>query len=191
VSGTRWGIVLGAFFLAYPLLVYFGLTYFEPRIIALMLVVLAIGRFAVAKPGGIGRGLAPQLLLALAVAVVVGFLALLTNSSHYLRFYPVCMNVLMFVLFFSSLFRPPSMIERFARITEPDLSEAGMTYTRNVTKVWCGFFLFNGAIAFYTSVSASMEIWALYNGAISYALIALLFAGEYLFRLWWRHRGPL
>lgn len=190
MSGTRWGVVLAALLLAYPLLVYFGLTYFEPRVIALFLVVLATARLVLAKSGGGGREVGPQLLLTLAVAGVIGFLALLTNSSDYLRFYPVCMNVLLLVLFVSSLLRPPSMIERFARIAEPDLPPDGVRYTRNVTKVWCGFFVLNGSIALYTSVASSMDVWVLYNGAVSYALIGLLFAGEYLFRRWWRRRLP-
>lgn len=181
-------IVLGALFLAYPLLVYCGLMFSEPRVTALMIVVLATTRFALVKPATTNKGLAPRITLALAAAMVIGFLALVTNSSDYLRFYPVCINALIFVLFFDSLLRPPSIVERIARISEPGLSEAGVRYTRKVTKVWCGFFVLNGALALYTGISASLEVWALYNGVISYALIALLFAGEYLVRSWFRRR---
>src|SRR3546814_9842236 len=77
----------------------------------------------------------------------------------------------MFALFFLSLLQPPSMIERFARIVEPNLPETGVWYTRQVTKIWCAFFVLNGAAALYTSTVASMEIWTLYNGSIAYALM--------------------
>ncbi len=183
----RWSILFGAILLVYPLLVYFGLTYFEPRVIALFIILLAIVRFAFTS-GDRRRELAPHFLVALAVACVIGFLTLLSNSADYLRYYPVCINALMFVLFFISLLRSPSMIERFARLAEPDLPAAGVRYTREVTKVWCGFFLINGAIALYSSVAASMAFWTIYNGVVAYILIGMLFAGEYAFRIWWRRR---
>lgn len=184
---VRWGIFFGAVLLAYPLLVYLGLTYFEPRIIALLVVIVAIARFVFAA-GSRGGGVAPHLLMALGVAVMIGFLTILSNSADYLRYYPVCMNVLMFTLFFVSLLRPPSMIERFARITEPDLPPAGVRYTRQVTKIWCAFFVLNGSVALYSCVAASMEFWTIYNGAVAYVLMGGLFAGEYAFRIWWRRR---
>ena len=181
-------IVLGALFLAYPLLVYCGLTFFEPHIAALVLVLLAIGRFALAKPATTSKGLAPHLSLAFAAALVIGIFTLITNSSDYLRLYPVCINILMFVLFLNSLLRPPSIVERIARISEPDLSAAGITYTRKVTKAWCCFFVFNGTLSLFTGLSTSLEVWALYNGVISYLLMALLFGGEYMFRARCRRR---
>mgnify|MGYP003700748243 CR=1 FL=1 len=183
----RWSILLGAVLLAYPVLVYFGLSYFEPRIIALLVVLLAIARFVFASGSRSGT-LAPHLLLALAAAVFIGFLTILSNSADFLRYYPVCMNLLMFTLFFVSLLRPPSMIERFARVAEPDLPPSGVRYTRQVTKVWCAFFVFNGGVALYSCLAASMEFWTLYNGAIAYVLMGGLFAGEYAFRIWWRRR---
>jgi uncharacterized membrane protein len=46
------------------------------------------------------------------------------------------------------------------------------------------FFIGNGLIALYTALFASFDAWALYNGAIAYGLIGLLFGGEWLFRRW-------
>ena len=53
---------------------------------------------------------------------------------------------------------------------------------RNVTWAWCGFFILNGAIASWTALYASLATWTLYNGAISYGLIAVMFTGEWLVR---------
>lgn len=183
----RWSILLGAVLLAYPVIVYFGLSYFEPRIVALLVVLLAIARFVLA-PGRGDDALPLNFLLAVGVAVFVAALTLFSNSADHLLYYPVFMNVLMFTLFFLSLLRPPSMIERFARIAEPDLSPSGVRYTRQVTKVWCAFFVINGAIALYSCLAASLEFWTLYNGAIAYILMGALFAGEYAFRTWVRRR---
>src|SRR2546423_11913745 len=40
-------------------------------------------------------------------------------------------------LFRSSLFRPPTVVERLARLRNPELPAAGVRYTRQVTQVWC------------------------------------------------------
>jgi uncharacterized membrane protein len=81
-----------------------------------------------------------------------------------------------------SLVYPPTIIERIARITEPDLPAAGVRYTRAITLVWCGFFLCNGLAALYTALYTSFEVWALYNGLIAYVLIGCLLGGELLYR---------
>lgn len=184
----RWGILLGALLLAYPLIVYLGLSHFEPRMVALVIIALAAARLALV-PAKRRAGMRLQLLGALVAAFALGILAFMSNSADFLRFYPVCLNALMLVLFLASLLRPPSMIERFARITEPHLPESGVHYTRQVTKVWCAFFLLNGSAALYSAVAGSLELWTLYNGVIAYILMGLLFAGEYGFRIWWRQRN--
>ena len=128
------------------------------------------------------RALTPQLILILVAAVAIGALVMIFNSAQYLKFYPVCISGLMLILFAVSLIRPPTVIERLARIRIPDMPDAAIRYTRKVTIVWCGFFAINGCIALYTALYSSLEVWALYNGAISYALMGFLFAGEYLIR---------
>ena len=70
----------------------------------------------------------------------------------------------MLLLFGLSLLYPPSMAERFARLREPDLPPAGVRYTRQLTQIWCVFFVANGAAAIVTAFYASREIWAWYNG---------------------------
>jgi uncharacterized membrane protein len=76
------------------------------------------------------------------------------------------------------------MIERFARLREPELPEAGVVYTRRVTQIWCGFFVFNGGIALYVALFSPREVWALYNGLIAYLMMGVLLLGELAFRKW-------
>ena len=175
-------VFFAAIFVAYPVMVYFGLMYFDARSVALLLILLVGARLVFAGRVAGKRAFRPQLIFALAAAGVIGFLVMLSDSPVFLRFYPVCISALMLVLFFLSLLHPPTVIERFARIQNPNLSPAAIRYTRKVTIVWCVFFMFNGGAALYTTLFTSLEIWALYNGAISYGLIGILFAGEYLIR---------
>ncbi len=167
--------------LVYPLAIFFGLQVLEPRYVALLLA----GALVLRRRKDAGRFLAGLSCVNLAVlAALLGLAALtaVTNSETLLRLYPAAMSLGMLLLFGLSLRFPPSMIERFARLHEPDLPSAGVLYTRRVTQVWCIFFVANGSFAAWTALYASRDTWALYNGLIAYLLMGVLFAGEWLLR---------
>ncbi|QNI04857.1 hypothetical protein HXW73_16140 [Halomonas sp. SH5A2] len=120
--------------------------------------------------------------LAMVVALLMLVLGGLGHADIGMRAYPVAINALMLAVFLTSLWRGMPIVERIARLKEPDLPPAGVAYTRRVTWAWCGFFVINGSIATWTAVYADLATWTLYNGVISYGLIALMFAGEWLLR---------
>lgn len=166
--------LLGVLSLAYPLLVYWGLGRFEPRWMAVPLVGMAVVR-AVATRERVW-------LVTAAGALVLAGTSMLGNHALPLKLYPVLVNTMLLAVFATSLVYPPSVIERLARLREPELPPSGVAYTRRVTQVWCGFFVVNGSIALGTALWASDATWALYNGLIAYGLMGVLFAGEWLVR---------
>ena len=122
-------------------------------------------------------------LVAAAGAVCLAGVSIWGNALLPLKLYPVLVNAALLAAFAWSLASPPSMVERMARLTEPDLPPEAIAYTRTVTQVWCGFFVVNGSIALGTALWATQAVWSLYNGVIAYVLMGLLFAGEYLVRI--------
>lgn len=106
-------------------------------------------------------------------------------------FYPVCMNFMMAVIFGISLVYPPTLIERIARLREPNLDARGVAYTRQVTKIWFVFCVLNMLTSLLTAVSGNIQVWAIYNGVISYCLMGILFAGEYGVRCYLRRQNRL
>lgn len=162
--------------LGYPLAVYLGLNYLPGNGLALLLAALLGARLLLGK----------QKLKALAAPVVLGLLlalgSLLAKRQDWLLYYPVLVNACMLVLFASSLLKGPCMVERLARLAEPDLPEEARPYLVRVTQLWCGLFVFNGGMAAYTALFTSLEIWTLYNGLIAYLLMGLLGGGEWLYR---------
>ena len=168
--------------MAYPIIVYFGLRCFDVRNIAIALIIFALIRLLQIRRQEFLSSGTPQAYLVVGALLVVGISALASNSPILLQYYPVCLSGFMLALFSYSLFRPPSVIEQIARIKESNFPDSAISYTRKVTIVWCGFFVINGAIALLTVLYASVEIWALYNGFISYLLIGMLIAGEYIVR---------
>lgn len=161
--------------LCYPFAVYYGLQGDDNHwLLVLLFLVLGLRWLT----SGTGRERQLSVFFAIGLAGIIFF----WGYQSGLKFYPVLVNLGLLVTFGSTLFFPPSMIERFARLKEPDLPEQGVVYTRKVTQIWCGFFLVNGCIAAITAIWASNEVWALYNGFIAYILIGLLLAGEWIFR---------
>lgn len=160
--------------LVYPLAVYFSLGRIEPRWVALLLLGVAAARALMTRE--------PVWLAAGAGAALLAACAWLANDALPLKLYPVLVNAVLLAVFAISLRFPPTVIERLARLREPDLPPSGVRYTRRVTQVWCGFFAFNGSIALATALWASDAIWALYNGLLAYLLMGLLFTGEWLVR---------
>ena len=109
-------------------------------------------------------------------------LSLLCRASHWLLYYPVLVSLLLLLLFARSLWQPQTLIERLARLQDPQLPPEAIRYTRRVTQVWCGFFVVNGTLALGTILLGDMALWSLYNGLLSYLLMGTLMGGEWLLR---------
>ncbi len=170
-----WVVVAVLITAIYPLAVWLGEGRVEPRLLAGLLAVLLLLRLRRLWSSKTGRyGLAAGLLV---VAIVAW-----SNAALPLKLYPVLVNAAMLGFFGYSLVYPPSAVERFARLREPDLPARAVDYTRRVTRVWCVFFAVNGAIALATALWASPGVWSLYNGLIAYLLMGSLFAVEYCVR---------
>ena len=86
------------------------------------------------------------------------------------------------VEFGQGLLRGLLLLQRLARLSEPQLPEVAVRYTRTVTQVWAGFFLLNGLVVVALNFWAPLSWWTLYTGLIAYGLMGLLFAGEWLVR---------
>jgi uncharacterized membrane protein len=170
------GIVL-VLSVLYPLAVYWGIQYLTPRAIGSVLLILLILRYVITRPSTSSD---KTLLL---IGVIFCQIVIWQNSSLTLLFYPAIINFSLFSFFFLSLYFPPPVIERLARLQHPDLPDTGVRYTRQVTRVWCIFFMLNALISLWISLYGSLEQWSLYNGLIAYLLMGLLMTIEYIIRI--------
>lgn len=158
----------------YPLGVYMVIGRLAPQWMALLLALLAVARAVLTRQR-----------FWWAVAAGAGVLAALAwqqGDPLLVKLYPVWVNVVLLALFAFSLFQPPSVVERLARLREPDLPAAAVPYTAKVTAVWCVFFVLNGAAAAYTALYCTDATWALYNGLLAYVLMGCLMAVEWCVR---------
>jgi len=167
-----------ALVVSYPVAVYFGLAHLGARSVSLLLLALLLP-IALLRARGEKR---EHLWVVLRVPISVALLLLLAIGFDDRRFVlamPVLINAVLLAQFALSLRGPMPIVERFARLREKELSDAQVRYCRSVTIVWCVFFVLNGAACAALAVFAPLAWWTLYTGAISYALMGLLFAAEY------------
>ncbi len=180
-SGKRldlWAGVLAVTSLLFPPIAAFGMRWVGPWPIVIGLIAVLLLRLIVRTSTPV-----PIEMTFSVLAVAIGEIVVSLYDPHLAaRLYPVFMNATFFLAFGATLIKPPSMIERFARITEPDLDDSGVTYTRAVTCVWMAFFLVNGSIALWTALHGSLMQWGIYNGGISYVAAGTLMACEYIVR---------
>lgn len=186
-SRWRWLLLpLSALLLAYPFLVFFSLQHVGAATVGGILFVLVAARYALLKTAQSSvASMAPaakSLLPLTLVGIASGLSMLLSNHPLAVRLNPVWISLAMLAVFGWSLYSPPSMIERFARLAQPQLPLQAVAYTRRVTQIWCVFFIVNAAVALWTALAASLQVWTLYNGLVSYLLMGLLLGIEFLVR---------
>jgi uncharacterized membrane protein len=192
-GGVLTAIVSTVVVVTYPAALYFGLGRWRPRtlgLILLALLLLGLSSRLTARVRGLSAGdrrvflerdLWPVLRVPLSVAGLIGLAAAL-DDSRFLLILPVLVNVLLLVQFAATLRAPVSLVERFARLQEPELPPGGPLYCRRVTAVWCVFFILNGSVAGILALRGPVAWWALYTGAIAYGLMGLLFTLEFIAR---------
>ena len=125
-----------------------------------------------------------------AVALTLCLLSLAFRSIGFMLYYPVAVNLIMLTLFATSLKGEQSLVERLARLQDPELSPRAVRYTRQVTQAWCLFFVVNGTIAAATALYGDLKLWTLWNGLLSYIALGVMFGGEYLLRQRLQARDP-
>jgi uncharacterized membrane protein len=178
----RW--LAAVLLVCYPAVIYLASHAWSPKALGVGLVGSVLVWRLAAGDTTISRGLVCGAVLLAAVAFVF-------NDTLPLKLYPVMVNGLLLAVFAGSLWFPPTVVERIARLHDPKLPQEAVQYTRRVTQVWCLFFVGNGLIALWTALRQSAHVWFWYNGVFAYLLIGSLFAGEWLIRrrLFGRQRG--
>jgi uncharacterized membrane protein len=168
---------------AYPALIYLALRVMEPRVVALLVALLIGARLALVSLPKLAAYARVLRLPALAFAIVM-LITVASNDPIALLIGPTLLNFGLLTVFIRSLTKSECIVERFARVQVPVLSEAQARYCRRVTVVWCGFFLMNGSVVLWLAIARSTQEWVVYTGFISYVLMGMLFASEFVYRQW-------
>jgi uncharacterized membrane protein len=182
----RMKYLFGALIVLYPVLVFSALVIFKLsiRYLSVFIIALAVAYFLVNRHHYKGRH-RNLVFISPSILCCIGIICLITKSSLTLKIYPALADLVYLVIMGTSVFIPPPVVFYFINMfdkTIKDHIEPGFfeQYCRRAAIVWCVFFVFDGVIALITVFWASDIIWGIYNGGITYALMGLIFVGEYL-----------
>lgn len=165
----------------YPLVIYFGIKNGNLRWASLGVLLIVTPALLLRMRRRSMSELTAFAWIPLLTISVLGVGGLLNRSGVVLAT-PVIVNAVLFFAFSASLWTKMPMIERFARLQEPDLSDAKIAWCRSWTIAWCAFFVVNAVTAGLLARFAPLQAWTLYNSLIAYMLIGLLFGIERVWR---------
>lgn len=140
-------LLTGLLLLAWPFVIWFGLAHNGLHWLLPLMALLLLLRLRQTRRQAGPLQAVTQLVAVVGIALCVASFMLKTHQL--LLFYPVVVNAVMLAVFGGSLWSAMPIVERLARLQEPDLPEKGVRYTRHVTQIWCGFFIINGGICRY------------------------------------------
>ena len=173
-------LLTGLMLLAWPFLIGFGLAHNSLQWLLPVMALVLLLRLRQAQ-----RNTSPMRYVVQCVAlagIALCTASYLLKAHQWLLLYPVVVNLVMLAVFGGSLWTAMPLVERLARLREPNLPPEGVRYTSKVTLVWCGFFVGNGTMALFTVLHGDMHLWTLWNGMVAYILMGMLMAAEWLVR---------
>lgn len=170
-----------ALFILYPVFVYYAIEGGDARRAALLLFAIylpiALARFIWGRRARLGA----ITLIPLIPLGAIGLSYLLSEEGLLLAA-PTLINLGLLLAFGGTLFTERPMIERFARLVDPGLSEPRQRWCALWTWIWCAFFALNGIAAGLLALLDDRIYWTAYTSMISYLLMGLLFGGEVALR---------
>ena len=181
----------------YPVLVFTLLVVYKMpvRIVSLFIVFLALVYFlsmtgvSVKKQSDKKKfSFSAKPVVSSVFLMTAGLVCYITNSSLFLKLYPVVISIMLLFTFGSTLFIKPNMIFRFATLQDKSIKGSANEkrierYCLNVTYVWCVFFIINTFAAVFTVFFCDEKVWTVYNCGISYAIMGTIFAVEFIIRM--------
>ena len=174
------GVISALFILASPWVLYWTLSQHRVGVAAAVL----IGWVVVRTIPVLISARREQRVAALqlpAIALVFVALGWISNNGTWLLVLPSATQATFGLAFLRSLSGTP-LIEHFARMVKPELGPAQLAHCRRWTLIWGIYLLVLAAIGLGLARWATLSVWTVYVGVLSYVLIGALFAVEYVIR---------
>jgi uncharacterized membrane protein len=177
---TVLNVISALFIAASPFVLYWTLTNHDVAVAAITLIAWALVRTIpiLLSAQQAQRRAALQLP---AIALVFALLGWLLDDGTWLLILPSATQATFGLTFLRSLKGTP-LIEHFARMVKTDLSAGEQAHCRRWTKVWGVYLIVLAALGLVLAGVGSLRLWTIYVGILSYVLVVVLFAIEYVVR---------
>lgn len=173
-------IISGLFIVASPWVLYWTLSQGDVTVAALTLIAWVIVRTIPVLLSAKKEQRVAALQLP-AIALVFALLGWIFDQGVLLMILPSATQAAFGLTFLRSMKTTP-LIEHFARMMKPSLSAGEQIHCRSWTRIWGFYLLVLAATGLVLAATVSLKIWTVYVGIVSYGLVGLLFAVEYVTR---------
>ena len=174
------GIISVLFIIASPWVLYWTLSQQQVEVAAITLVGWVIVRTIPVLLSAKREQRRAALQLP-AIALFFALLGWISNNGTWLLVLPSATQATFGLAFLRSLKTTP-LIEHFARMVKRDLSGPELAHCRRWTAVWGYYLLVLAAFGLVLAKYASLAVWTIYVGVVTYVLVGVLFAIEYVVR---------
>jgi uncharacterized membrane protein len=197
--------IFGALALLYPLAVFISVVIFSvpPNHLAFFIIIFAVLYFLmiISHP----EKKKPVMFISPALLFLIGltgysldtsfiqglFPGLADKSNYVIKFYPVLANIAYFIIFWTSIIFPPTLVYDITVLLDKRALDSAVqkpitVFCRKATIAWCVFFALDAVLAAWTvfidpsDTERADKIWAIYNGAITYAIMCTIFLIQFI-----------
>jgi len=193
MSGNWVKYLFGFIAVLYPLLVFGALVVFKLpiRYFSIGIVIFAIVYSVINKQHYKGKKTIGLFITPLILCCIGTVNIILGSNEKYAEFililYPVLADLAFLIIWITSFFFPPPFAFYFIQIIDKNIKNIVPKnkfdiYCFRATLVWCLYFIIDGIIAGITIIIyyRSPNVWYIYNALITYIIMGLIFAGEYI-----------
>ena len=173
-------VFLIAVLITYPVFVFLALMVFHLpiSIVSLGMLVIAVAYFGFF--GTDGKKNWNAIILGV-IAVIV----LITQSEMVLKFYPIAITLVFLVMFAVPMIKGKPIITRFAMMMDPAIeTHPGRGILERccmgLNIAWCVHLVISLGINIAISFGSTLEVWTIYNAVISYLVMGILIALQFL-----------
>jgi len=181
--------LFGLIAILYPLLVFCTLVIFKLpiRYFSIGLIIFAIAYSVINSHHYKGKKTAGLFITPLILCAIGAVSLFMEDSPFFIKLYPALADLAFLTIWVTSFFFPPPLAYYFIDIFDKSMKtvipqKRFELYCFRATLVWCVYFIADGIIAVLTvTVYYHLEfIWIIYNAVITYIIMGLIFAGEYI-----------
>jgi len=181
--------LFGLIAVLYPLFVFCVLVVFKLpiRYLSIGIIIFAIAYSIFNSRHYKGKHTA-ALFISPVILCAIGAISLLLDDKYdkiVIKLYPMLADLSYMTIMITSFFFPPPLAFYFIDIFDKSIKtklpkELFNRYCFKASLVWVIFFFIDGIISLLTVYNCSDVLWGIYNGGISYCLMGLIFAGEFI-----------
>ena len=181
-------VLFGLIAILYPLFVFCALVVFKLpiRYLSIGIIIFAIAYSVINRRQYKGKNTA-ALFISPLILCAIGAVSFCLDDVIAIKLYPALADLAYLTIMITSFFFPPPLAYYFIDIFDKSMKtvipkQRFDLYCFRASVVWCAYFVVDGIIATLTvTIYLDNEfIWGVYNAGITYVIMGIIFAGEYI-----------